>query len=33
MKRNDRIKARNRIENGYNFPSLMRVAKYPSGTF
>lgn len=33
MKRNDKIKARKRIENGCNFPNLMRVAKYPSGTF
>lgn len=33
MKRSDKIKARKRIENGCNFPSLMRVAKYPSGTF
>lgn len=28
MKRSDKIKARKRIENGCNFPSLMRVAKY-----
>lgn len=33
MKRSDKIKARKRIENGCNFPSLMRVAKYPSGIF
>lgn len=33
MKRSDKIKARKRIENGCNFSSLMRVAKYSSGTF
>lgn len=33
MKRSNKIKARKRIENGCNFPSLMKVAKYPSGTF
>lgn len=27
MKRSDKIKARKRIENGCNFPSLMRIAK------
>lgn len=27
MKRSDKIKARKRIENGCNFPSLMRVTK------
>lgn len=32
MKRSDKIKARKRIENGCNFPHLMKVAKYPSGT-
>ena len=31
MKRSDKIKARKRIENGCNFPSLM--TKYPGGTF
>ena len=29
MKRSDKIKARKRIENGCNFPSLMRISKYP----
>ena len=33
MKRSDKIKVRKRIENGCNFPHLMKVAKYPSGTF
>lgn len=33
MKRSDKIKACKRIKNGCNFPNLMRVAKYPSGTF
>ena len=33
MKRSDKIKARKRIEYCCNFPSLMRIAKYPSGTF
>lgn len=33
MKRSDKIKARKRIENGCNFPHLMRVAKHLSGTF
>lgn len=33
MKRSDKIKARKRIENGCNFPNLMKVSKYPSGTF
>lgn len=33
MKRSDKIKARKRIENGCNFPHLMSIAKYPSGTF
>ena len=32
MKRSDKIKARKRIENGCNFPHLMKIAKYPSGT-
>lgn len=27
MKRSDKIKARKRIENGCNFPSLMTIAK------
>ena len=31
MKRSDKIKARKRIENGCNFPSLMKVTKYPGG--
>ena len=29
MKRSDKIKARKRIENGCNFPSLMTFSKYP----
>lgn len=29
MKRSDKIKARKRIENGCNFPSLMTISKYP----
>lgn len=33
MKRSDKIKARKRIQNGCNFPSLMTIAKYPGGTF
>lgn len=33
MKRSDKIKARKRIENGCNFPSLMTIAKYPGDTF
>ena len=33
MKRSDKIKARKRIENGCNFPSLMSICKYPGGTF
>lgn len=33
MKRSDKIKARKRIENGCNFPSLMTIAKYPGSTF
>lgn len=33
MKRSDKIKARKRIENGCNFPSLMTIAKYPGNTF
>ena len=33
MKRSDKIKARKRIENGCNFPHLMKVTKYPSDTF
>lgn len=33
MKRGYKIKARNRIKNGCNFPSLMKITKYPSGTF
>lgn len=32
MKRSDKIKARKRIENGCNFPSLMTINKYPGGT-
>lgn len=32
MKRSDKIKARKRIENGCNFPSLMNISKYPGGT-
>ena len=32
MKRSDKIKARKRIENGCNFPSLMTISKYPGGT-
>ena len=35
MKRSDKIKARKRIENGCNFPSLITISKYPgaaSGT-
>ena len=31
MKRSDKIKARKRIENGCNFPSLMTINKYPGG--
>lgn len=31
MKRSDKIKARKRIENGCNFPSLMNTSKYPCG--
>ena len=31
MKRSDKIKARKRIENGCNFPSLMIINKYPGG--
>ena len=31
MKRSDKIKARKRIENGCNFPSLMSISKYPGG--
>lgn len=33
MKRGYKIKARNRIKNGYNFPHLMSISKYPSNTF
>lgn len=33
MKRSDKIKARKRIENGCNFPSLMTIAKYLGSTF
>ena len=33
MKRSDKIKARKRIENGCNFPSLMTIKKYPGSTF
>lgn len=32
MKRSDKIKARKRIENGCNFPSLMTISKYPGST-
>lgn len=34
MKRSYKIKARKRIENGCNFPSLMSISRYPgaSGT-
>lgn len=32
MKRSDKIKARKRIENGCNFPSLMTISKYPRNT-
>ena len=31
MKRSDKIKARKRIENGCNFPSLMTISKYTGG--
>lgn len=31
MKRSDKIKARKRIENGCNFPSLMNISKYSGG--
>lgn len=31
MKRSDKIKARKRIQNGCNFPSLMTINKYPGG--
>ena len=31
MKRSDKIKARKRIENVCNFPSLMTINKYPGG--
>lgn len=33
MKKSDKIKARKRIQNGCNFPSLMTISKYPGGTF
>lgn len=33
MKRSDKIKARKRIENGCNFPSLMTISKYPESAF
>lgn len=29
MKRSDKIKARKRVENGCNFPSIMSISKYP----
>ena len=29
MKRSDKIKARKRIANGCNLPSLMTISKYP----
>lgn len=32
MKRSYKIKARKRIENGCNFPSLMTISKYPGGS-
>lgn len=32
MKRSYKIKARKRIENGCNFPSIMTISKYPGGT-
>lgn len=32
MKRIDKIKARKRIKNGCNFPSLMTISKYSGGT-
>ena len=31
MKRSDKIKARKRVENGCNFPSIMSIKKYPGG--
>lgn len=31
MKRSNKIKARKRIENGCNFPSLMSINKYSGG--
>lgn len=31
MKRSDKIKARKRIENGCNFPSLITISKYAGG--
>lgn len=33
MKRGYKIKARNRIKNGCNFPSLMKTAKYLCSIF
>lgn len=33
MKRSNKIKARKRIENGCNFPSLMTISKYPGSAF
>ena len=33
MKRDYKIKARNRIKNGCDFPSLMKVSKYPCSIF
>ena len=32
MKKSDKIKARKRIENGCNFPSLMTISKYSGST-
>lgn len=33
MKKSDKIKARKRIKNGCDFPSLMKVSKYPCSIF
>lgn len=33
MKRGYKIKARKRIKNGCNFPSLMKISKYPCSIF
>lgn len=33
MKKSDKIKARKRIKNVCDFPSLMKVSKYPCSIF